>query len=653
MKILIAADVLGEENNGTTIAATNLINALKDRGHEVRVLCCDDDKKDWPGYYILPKMNFGPFNNYVAKNGVVPAKADAKVFLKALKDVDLVHIMLPFAASNKLVTIANKHNIPISAGFHCQAENFTSHIFLMWSHLANRLTYKHFWRHCYHSVDCIHYPTEFIKNDFEKVVGPTNAYIISNGVKPFFHHIEGVEKPEQFKDKFCIVMSGRYSPEKRQDILIKAVKYSKYKDKIQLIFAGDGQTKKKLMRMSKKLPNYPFFGYHKKEELLQILNYSDLYVHSAYAELESISALESMHCGLVPIINKSKRSATKFFALDDLNLFKQNDPKDLAKKIDFWIDHPKERKIRSEQYIEYTKRFDFDHCMDRMEKMMFEAVDVREYKIEHNLHHRIVYYKDPLNDDFAGTEISQKKVDDNFVYVHENKLWRLCGTIFYYGIAYPLIFALAIIKRHVRVKNKKILKKVKGKGYFLYGNHTNIYDAFIPHVQVSRFKKTYIIANPDAVSIKGVKNLVMMLGALPTPSSPNSVKNFNAAIEKRINQKRVIVIYPEAHIWPFYNGLRPFSDISFQYPAKLGAPVIAMVTTYRKPKRKIQKKRRPFIDITLSEPIYPNPELSQRENMKYLRDQVYNFMKKTIEESGSPEYINYVQAKPDSTKFEN
>ena len=32
MKILVACDVLGEPNNGTTIAALNLINALKERG---------------------------------------------------------------------------------------------------------------------------------------------------------------------------------------------------------------------------------------------------------------------------------------------------------------------------------------------------------------------------------------------------------------------------------------------------------------------------------------------------------------------------------------------------------------------------------------------------------------------------------------------
>lgn len=651
MRILIAADVLGEPNNGTSIATYNLISALQERGHEVRVLCPDEDKRNNYNYYILPKMNFGPFNGYVAKNGVAPAKADAKVFERALKGVDELHIMLPFVASCKLVTMANKKNIPISAGFHCQAENVTSHFGLMWSHLATRLVYKVFWRHCYHNVDCIHYPTEFIKNDFEKRVGPTNAYVISNGIKTFPK--EDISKPDELKDKFVILMTGRYSKEKRQDLLIKAMKYSRYADKIQIIFAGDGPKRKKYVRQSKHLKNKPIFGYHKRDELLKIINYTDLYVHTAHAELESIAALEALSVGTVPVINNSKRSATKYFALSEKCLFDQNDPKSLAEKIDYWIEHPEERIALSKEYHEYTKRFEFSHCMDRMEKMINEAVEVRKYKIEHNLHHRIVYYKDPLTDDFAGTQISQKKVDDNFVYVHENKLWRLCSTIFYFGIATPIMFALAKIKRHVRVKNKAVLKKVKKQGYFLYGNHTNIYDAFIPHTQVSRFKKTYIIANPDAVSIKGTKNLVMMLGALPTPSSPQSVKNFNAAIEKRIGQKRVIVIYPEAHIWPFYRGLREFSDISFQYPARLNAPSIAMVTTYRKPKHKINKKRRPFIDITLSEPIYPNPELSLKENMQNIHDQIYNFMKQTIENSGSPEYINYVQGDPSSTKFED
>ena len=35
MIITVVCDVLGEENNGTTIAANNLINFLREQGHTV------------------------------------------------------------------------------------------------------------------------------------------------------------------------------------------------------------------------------------------------------------------------------------------------------------------------------------------------------------------------------------------------------------------------------------------------------------------------------------------------------------------------------------------------------------------------------------------------------------------------------------------
>ena len=57
MRIVIASDVLGQPNNGTTIAAYNLIEALKERGHDVRVICADEDKRGLPGFYVLKKMN--------------------------------------------------------------------------------------------------------------------------------------------------------------------------------------------------------------------------------------------------------------------------------------------------------------------------------------------------------------------------------------------------------------------------------------------------------------------------------------------------------------------------------------------------------------------------------------------------------------------
>lgn len=56
MNITIICDVLGKENNGTTIAAMNLIRFLKDKGHRVTVVCPDEEKKGLEGYVVMKSV---------------------------------------------------------------------------------------------------------------------------------------------------------------------------------------------------------------------------------------------------------------------------------------------------------------------------------------------------------------------------------------------------------------------------------------------------------------------------------------------------------------------------------------------------------------------------------------------------------------------
>ena len=85
MNIAVICDVLGEENNGTTIAAMNLIRTLRAKGHQVRVVSPDANRAGEPGYYVVPTRNLGIFNNYVAKNGVSLAKPVRSILEAALQ----------------------------------------------------------------------------------------------------------------------------------------------------------------------------------------------------------------------------------------------------------------------------------------------------------------------------------------------------------------------------------------------------------------------------------------------------------------------------------------------------------------------------------------------------------------------------------------
>lgn len=79
MKVTIVCEVLGKANNGTTVAALNLIRSLKEKGHDVKVICPDADREGLEGYYILPVTNMGSFiNDILEKNHVTLAKYDEK-----------------------------------------------------------------------------------------------------------------------------------------------------------------------------------------------------------------------------------------------------------------------------------------------------------------------------------------------------------------------------------------------------------------------------------------------------------------------------------------------------------------------------------------------------------------------------------------------
>ena len=259
---------------------------------------------------------------------------------------------------------------------------------------------------------------------------------------------------------------------------------------------------------------------------------------------------------------------------------------------------------------------------------------------------KTIYYTDSLNDDFAGNNIKTKVVDKDFKYVH-GKIWHAISFMLYYVVALPIVWFYMRVILRAKFVNKKAVKKLGKTKYFLYGNHTGIIDAYTPNV-ISMPRKNKIIVGPDTVSIKGLKNLTQMLGAFPIPSGLGGMKNFMNALthyQKSYN----FTIYPEAHIWPYFTGVRPFLDTSFSYPVKFNAPVVAFFTAYSKPKGFLSFLRKANVTVYVSDPFYPNPNLSLQDAKKELRDKVYNFM---VEKSAFSDYnvINYVKKEEDTLK---
>ena len=371
MKILLIVDQFDRSNNGTTISARRFAEGLEKAGHEVKIVSTGSPSKN---KYIVKQIHFTPIVSHIIKSqGMTFAKPNHKILEEAIKDVDVVHFYMPFFLSSAALKIVEKYNIPHTSAFHVQPENITYTIGLGTNKKVNDGIYSFFRDHFYNKFTHIHCPSNFIANQLKEHGYSAKLHVISNGVDSSFVYHKN-EKPEELKDKFVITMIGRYSNEKRQDVLIDAVSKSKYSDKIQLVLAGKGPKESAYRKLGETLKNKPIMKFYNKEDLQNLLGYTDLYVHSADAEIEAISCIEAFACGNVPIIANSKNSATPQFALDENSLFLPGNSDDLANKIDFWIENPKLRDEIEHKYAESAEQYRIEKSINQIERMFEDAI---------------------------------------------------------------------------------------------------------------------------------------------------------------------------------------------------------------------------------------------------------------------------------------
>ena len=248
----------------------------------------------------------------------------------------------------------------------------------------------------------------------------------------------------------------------------------------------------------------------------------------------------------------------------------------------------------------------------------------------------VIYYSDELNDEFSEAKITPRKIDSNFKY-KKTAIWEFFSFIIQNILSMPIKTLYLKLKFNHKYVGKENIKKYRKQGIFIYSNHTQPFsDTFTPSVAVYP-TRNFLIVNPENISMKGSGWIVEMLGAIPVPGDLDSTKNFIDRIKNRIEKGYSISIYPEAHIWPYYTGIRNFKSVSFKYPVKLNRPSFCITNTYQKDGKKV--KMISYIDG----PFYPNKELKPKEAQEELRNKVYEKMLERSKNS-NVEVIKYLKS---------
>lgn len=354
LTIAMVLDTFGNRGNGTSNSAIQYAHELERQGHHVRLVGIG--APDYPArVHTIPLVS-----RVAAKQQMSFARADPSLFKRAFDGVDLVHIYEPFAFGRAALAVADGMGLPVTAGFHIQPENITySAGPLRYVPGLDGAIYRLFRHWLYGGIRHIHVPT-LLTADLLRAHGYRSClHVISNGYQPRFDPGDRYEakRTPPFSDRpVHIVASGRLASEKDHATLIRALSRCRHRDRVRLTIAGTGPLERRLKaQAARELDGPVSIGFHPNETMPQLLRTADLLVHPSIADLESVSVIEGMACGAVPIIAQSKLSAAGQFALTPHSLFPVGQADVLASRIDWWIDHPDLMASWSKGYADFTR----------------------------------------------------------------------------------------------------------------------------------------------------------------------------------------------------------------------------------------------------------------------------------------------------------
>lgn len=196
--------------------------------------------------------------------------------------------------------------------------------------------------------------------------------------------------------------------------------------------------------------------------------------------------------------------------------------------------------------------------------------------------------------------------------------------------------------------NKLIIKEIKGMenlskistGAIVTCNHFNPFDCFTIE-KVFRLsgkieeKRLYkVIREGNYTNFPGFYGFLFRnCDTLPLSSNKRTMVEFMKAVDVLLQKGDFILIYPEQSMWWNYKKPKPLKHGAFKLAAKNNVPVIPIFITMQDSDI-IDSDGFPVQEyiVNIAEPIYPEENLSQRENIENMLNKNFEVWKNIYED---------------------
>jgi 1-acyl-sn-glycerol-3-phosphate acyltransferase len=261
-----------------------------------------------------------------------------------------------------------------------------------------------------------------------------------------------------------------------------------------------------------------------------------------------------------------------------------------------------------------------------------------------------IFYYESESTDFLKMGEGTPSIDGNYEYIKRGLFDKVRYFVYYRLIATPVAFLYTKLRfgeRYVgRGKIRAYLRhanRTGSSGAFLVGNHTQpVADAFTPNM-LSYPTRNYTVIHPSNLNMPVLGGALVYLGGLPTPTSLKGARGFSLAVEECIKDGKAVTLYPEAHVWPFFTGVRHIEPEALRLAARLGAGVFTFTRVYR---------RRLFgigCTVYVDGPFFAQADVGVKEGAETLARRIEEVMKKRSEGSVDTGY-RYVKKDQEDKK---
>lgn len=197
-------------------------------------------------------------------------------------------------------------------------------------------------------------------------------------------------------------------------------------------------------------------------------------------------------------------------------------------------------------------------------------------------------------------------------------------------------------------KNKLIIKEINGienlnkvkTGAMLTCNHFNPFDSFTVEKvfrtsnQIKNKKLYKVIREGNYTNFPGLYGFLFRnCDTLPLSSNMRTMTIFMKAVDEILQRGDFILIYPEQSLWWNYKKPKPLKSGAFRLATRNNVPVIPIFITMQD-SDKIGDDGFPIQEyiVNIKEPIYPDENLSEKENTVIMKEKNSEVWKEIYED---------------------